>query len=151
MGVTSSAKRGEARRAPAPPSHLKREVIGVILVALSLLTLLSLLSFVPGEPKVVSTSSATTTPPTHNLIGSAGAVFSSLLFSLIGGAAYLFPLLLGLLGHCLEQSARGLFLRAKLGDTVLEGRLRELNVVLLRRDDAAGDRLIGLTGRLGPF
>ncbi len=54
MGVTSSAKRGEARRAPAPPSHLKREVIGVILVALSLLTLLSLLSFVPGEPKVVA-------------------------------------------------------------------------------------------------
>src|SRR6185436_11834878 len=86
MGVTSSAKRGEARRVPAPPSHLKREVIGVILVSLSLLTLLSLLSFVPGEPKVVATSSATVTPPTHNLIGSVGAVFFSLLFSLIGGA-----------------------------------------------------------------
>src|SRR6185503_3051910 len=87
MGVTSSAKRGEARRPIAPPSHLKREVIGVILVALSLLTLLSLLSFVPGEPKVVATPSATVTPPTHNLIGSVGAVYSSLLFSLIGGAA----------------------------------------------------------------
>ncbi|HET9868848.1 MAG TPA: DNA translocase FtsK 4TM domain-containing protein, partial [Nitrospira sp.] len=105
MGVTSSAKRGEARRAPAPPSHLKREVIGVILIALSLLTLLSLLSFVPGEPKVVATPSATMTPPTHNLIGSVGAVFSSLLFSLIGGAAYLFPILLGLLGaRCFTQS-----------------------------------------------
>ena len=112
MGVTSSAKRGEARRAPAPPSHLKREVIGVILVALSLLTLLSLLSFVPGEPKVVASSSATTTPPTHNLIGSAGAVFSSLLFSLIGGAAYLFPLLLGLLGaRCFTQSDLSIRLR----------------------------------------
>jgi S-DNA-T family DNA segregation ATPase FtsK/SpoIIIE len=88
MGVTSSAKRGETRRAPAPPSHLKREVIGVMLIALSLLTLLSLLSFVPGEPKVVATPAATMTPPTHNLIGSVGAVFSSLLFSLIGGAAY---------------------------------------------------------------
>ena len=76
MGVTSSAKRGEARRPVAPPSHLKREVIGVILIALSLLTLLSLLSFVPGEPKVVATPSATVTPPTHNLIGSAGAVFT---------------------------------------------------------------------------
>ena len=112
MGVTSSAKRGEARRAPAPPSHLKREVIGVILVALSLLTLLSLLSFVPGEPKVVATSSATMTPPTHNLIGSVGAVFSSLLFSLIGGAAYLFPLLLGLLGaRCFTQSELSIRLR----------------------------------------
>ncbi|HET7439620.1 MAG TPA: DNA translocase FtsK 4TM domain-containing protein, partial [Nitrospira sp.] len=89
MGVTSSAKRGEARRAPVPPSHIRREVIGVILIALSLLTLLSLLSFVPGEPKVVATTGATVSPPTHNLIGSVGAVFSSLLFSLIGGAAYL--------------------------------------------------------------
>ena len=98
MGVTSSAKRGEARRAPAPPSHIRREVIGVILIALSLLTLLSLLSFVPGEPKVVAITGATVSPPTHNLIGSVGAVFSSLLFSLIGGAAYLFPILLGLMG-----------------------------------------------------
>jgi S-DNA-T family DNA segregation ATPase FtsK/SpoIIIE len=112
MGVTSSAKRGEARRAPDPPSHLKREVIGVILIALSLLTLLSLLSFVPGEPKVVATAAATTTPPTHNLIGSVGAVFSSLLFSLIGGAAYLFPILLGLLGaRCFTQSDLSIRLR----------------------------------------
>ena len=112
MGVTSSAKRGEPRRPSAPPSHLKREVIGVVLLALSLLTLLSLLSFVPGEPKVVATSSATVTPPTHNLIGSVGAVFSSLLFSLIGGAAYLFPLLLGLLGaRCFTQSDLSIRLR----------------------------------------
>jgi DNA segregation ATPase FtsK/SpoIIIE, S-DNA-T family len=112
MGVTSSAKRGEARRAPAPPSHIRREVIGVILIALSLLTLLSLLSFVPGEPKVVATTGGTVSPPTHNLIGSVGAVFSSLLFSLIGGAAYLFPILLGLMGaRCFTQSDLSIRLR----------------------------------------
>jgi len=112
MGVTSSAKRGEARRAPAPPSHIRREVIGVILIALSLLTLLSLLSFVPGEPKVVATAGGTGSPPTHNLIGSVGAVFSSLLFSLIGGAAYLFPILLGLMGaRCFTQSDLSIRLR----------------------------------------
>jgi S-DNA-T family DNA segregation ATPase FtsK/SpoIIIE len=112
MGVTSSAKRGEARRAPAPPSHIRREVIGVVLIALSLLTLLSLLSFVPGEPKVVATSGATVSPPTHNLIGSVGAIFSSVLFSLIGGAAYLFPILLGLMGaRCFTQSDLSIRLR----------------------------------------
>ena len=105
MGVTSQAKRGEARRAPASPPHIRREVIGVILIALSLLTLLSLVSFVPGEPKVVATPGATVSPPTRNLIGSVGAVFSSVLFSLIGGAAYLFPILLGLMGvRCFTQT-----------------------------------------------
>ncbi|HEX8751372.1 MAG TPA: DNA translocase FtsK 4TM domain-containing protein, partial [Nitrospira sp.] len=112
MGVTSSAKRGETRRAPAPSSHIRREVIGVILIALSLLTLLSLLSFVPGEPKVVATSGSTVSPPTHNLIGSVGAIFSSLLFSVIGGAAYLFPILLGLMGaRCFTQSDLSIRLR----------------------------------------
>jgi S-DNA-T family DNA segregation ATPase FtsK/SpoIIIE len=112
MGVTSSAKRGEARRAPAPPSHIRREIIGVILIALSLLTLLSLLSFVPGEPKVVATSGSTVTPPIRNLIGSAGAIFSSVLFSLIGGAAYFFPILLGLMGgRCFTQSDLSIRLR----------------------------------------
>jgi S-DNA-T family DNA segregation ATPase FtsK/SpoIIIE len=112
MGVTSSAKRGEARRAPALPPHIKREVIGVVLIALSLLTLLSLLSFVPGEPKVVAMPGSTISPPTHNLIGSVGAVFSSVLFSLIGGAAYLFPILLGLMGaRCFTQSDLSIRLR----------------------------------------
>ncbi len=112
MGVTSQAKRGEARRAPAPPSHIRREVIGVILIALSLLTLLSLLSFVPGEPKVMATPGSTVSPPTRNLIGSVGAVFSSVLFSSIGGAAYLFPILLGLMGlRCFTQSDLSIRLR----------------------------------------
>jgi len=112
MGVTSSTKRGEARRAPALPPHIKREIIGVTLIALSLLTLLSLLSFVPGEPKVVATSGSTISPPTHNLIGSVGAIFSSVLFSLIGGAAYLFPILLGLMGaRCFTQSDLSIRLR----------------------------------------
>jgi len=97
MGVTTSAKRGEARRAPSPPSHIQREVIGVILIALSLLTLLSLLSFVPGEAKTVAGGTPAASPP-RNLIGSFGAVLAGGFFYLIGGAAYLFPLLLGRLG-----------------------------------------------------
>jgi DNA segregation ATPase FtsK/SpoIIIE, S-DNA-T family len=133
MGVTSSAKRGEARRAPAPPSHIRREVIGVILIALSLLTLLSLLSFVPGEPKVMAIPGSTVSPPTHNLIGSVGAVFSSVLFSLIGGAAYLFPILLGLMGaRCFTQSDLSIRLRnagASLGALLFLSAFLHLEVV----------------------
>jgi S-DNA-T family DNA segregation ATPase FtsK/SpoIIIE len=104
MGVTTSAKRGEARRAPSPPSHIRREVIGVILIALSLLTLLSLLSFVPGEAETVTAGAPASSPP-RNLIGSFGAVLAGGFFYLIGGAAYLFPLLLGRLGlRCFSQT-----------------------------------------------
>jgi S-DNA-T family DNA segregation ATPase FtsK/SpoIIIE len=109
MGASTTAKRGDARRASSPPSHLKREVIGVVLIALSLLTLLSLVSFVPGEGKVLS---ATVAPPPRNLIGTVGALFASSLFFLIGGAAYLFPLLLGLMGvRCFTQSTLSIRIR----------------------------------------
>lgn len=104
MGATTPAKRGEARRAPVPPSHIQREVIGVILIALSLLTFLSLLSFVPGEAETVASGAPAAAPP-RNLIGSFGAVLAGGFFFLIGGAAYLFPLLLGKLGlRCFSQS-----------------------------------------------
>jgi len=108
MAVTTSAKRGEARGAAPPSSHIKREVIGVVLIALALLTLLSLVSFVPGEIKSLGNA----TPPPRNLIGSVGAFFASILFWSIGGAAYVFPILLGLLGaRCFTQSDLSIRLR----------------------------------------
>ncbi len=108
MAVTSSAKRGEARGAASPPSHIKREVIGVVLIALALLTLLSLVSFVPGEMKAAAASAS----PPRNLIGSVGAFFASILFWSIGAAAYLFPILLGLMGvRCFTQSDLSIRLR----------------------------------------
>jgi S-DNA-T family DNA segregation ATPase FtsK/SpoIIIE len=83
----------------------------VILIALSLLTLLSLLSFVPGEAKTVATGSPAAPPP-RNLIGSFGAVLAGGFFYLIGGAAYLFPLLLGRLGlRCFSQTPFSIRLR----------------------------------------
>lgn len=111
MGATTSAKRRESRRAPSPSSHIQREVIGVILIALSLLMLLSLLSFVPGEAKIVATGVPDMNSP-RNLIGSFGALLAGGFFYSIGGAAYLFPLLLGRLGfRCFSQSPASLRLR----------------------------------------
>lgn len=111
MGATTSAKRGEARRAPSPPSHMQREVVGVILIALSLLMLLSLLSFVPGEAQTVAGGAPAAKPP-RNLIGSFGALLGGGFFYAIGGAAYLFPVLLGRLGlRCFSQSPISIRLR----------------------------------------
>ena len=56
MGVTTTAKRGDARSAPSRPSHVRREVIGVLLITASLFILLSLVSFVPGDAKSLTTS-----------------------------------------------------------------------------------------------
>lgn len=111
MAVTASVKRREARQAPSPPSHLQREVIGVVLIAISLLMLLSLLSFVPGEAQTVAAGDPASRPP-RNLIGSFGALLAGGLFYLIGGAAYLFPLLLGRLGiRCFSQTPASIRIR----------------------------------------
>lgn len=111
MAATTSAKRGEARRTPSPPSHIQREVVGVILIALSLLMLLSLLSFVPGEAQTVAGGAPSAKPP-RNLIGSFGAILGGGLFYAIGGAAYLFPVLLGRLGfRCFSQTPVSIRLR----------------------------------------
>ena len=111
MGATTSAKRGEARRASAAPSHLQREVVGVIVIALSLLMLLSFLSFVPGEAETVAAGTSSSAPP-RNLIGSFGALLAGGFFYLIGGAAYLLPVLLGRVGiRCFSQTSVSVRLR----------------------------------------
>jgi S-DNA-T family DNA segregation ATPase FtsK/SpoIIIE len=76
---------------------VKREVIGVLLIAAGLLILLSLVSFFPGDAKSIGTSGSAGYQP-KNMIGSVGALVAAASFYTIGGAAYLFPILLGLLG-----------------------------------------------------
>jgi S-DNA-T family DNA segregation ATPase FtsK/SpoIIIE len=76
---------------------VKREVIGVLLIAAGLLILLSLVSFVPGDAKSIAASGAAGSQP-KNMIGSVGALSAAACFFMVGGAAYLFPVLLGLLG-----------------------------------------------------
>jgi S-DNA-T family DNA segregation ATPase FtsK/SpoIIIE len=111
MGATTSAKRGESRRGSNASSHLQREVAGVIAIAVSLLLFLSLVSFVPGEATTPATGVASSHQP-KNLIGSFGALVGAWFFRLIGGAAYLFPILLARLGvRCFSSNPVSITLR----------------------------------------
>ncbi len=100
MGVTSTTKRGDARSASRRFSHLQYEVIGILLITLSLLTLLSLVSFTPGDVPLFGSGPSDAASPrqTRNMIGTAGAAVSVVLFRLVGAAAYLVPFLLAMLG-----------------------------------------------------
>ena len=118
MGVSTTAKRGDARSASRQSAHLKHEVIGVLLITLSLLILLSLGSFAPTDvPLFGSTPSPAASPaPTQNMIGAVGATLASALFWLAGGGAYLLPFLLAMLGvRCFVEGALTVTLRSAAG------------------------------------
>jgi DNA segregation ATPase FtsK/SpoIIIE, S-DNA-T family len=119
-GASSRAKRGDARGGSRQPStpHVKHEVVGVLLVTLSLLVLLSLLSFSSTDQSILAGQGAHGVS-TQNMIGRAGASAASVLFWMIGGAAYLFPVLLGMLGaRCFVAGALTVTLRSAAGSLV---------------------------------
>jgi S-DNA-T family DNA segregation ATPase FtsK/SpoIIIE len=115
MGVSTTAKRGDARGTARPPSHLQHEVTGVLLATFGLLTLLSLLSFAPSD--VVLFSGGDPLPGlTHNMIGAVGATLARSLFGLIGGAAYLLPVLLAMVAwRCFIEGTLSVTLRSAAG------------------------------------
>jgi len=75
--------------------ELRREILGIVILALAVFTLISLVSFRPGD------SSFFKIPPNRppkNLGGMAGVCLSSFLFNYFGFSAYLVPLLLAIWG-----------------------------------------------------
>src|SRR2546430_16664410 len=108
MGVSTTAKRGDARRPSRQSAHPKAGVMGVLLVTLSLLILLSLGSFAPTDVPLFGSGHfpAASPAPTRNMIGAVGATLASALFWLVGGGAYLLPFLLAMLGvRCFAEGA----------------------------------------------
>src|SRR3989337_2515731 len=71
------------------------ELRGIAYLAISLLLFASLITYSPDDP---SLNSVSTSPGIKNLTGLLGAYTSDILFSLFGGAAYLFPLALSIMG-----------------------------------------------------
>jgi len=118
MGVSTTAKRGDARPASRESSPLKHEVTGVLLITLSLLTLLSLVSYSPTDRLLFASdpTDVASPPATQNMIGTVGATLAAGLFWLVGGGAYLLPFLLAMLGaRCFVEGALSVTLRSAAG------------------------------------
>jgi S-DNA-T family DNA segregation ATPase FtsK/SpoIIIE len=121
MGASTTAKRGDTRRVGSPPSHIRREIVAVVLITLGLLLLLSLLSYIPGDrPSNNGTSvGPSAASPSKNLIGTVGAATASALFWLIGAGAYVLPLFLIHVGiRCFMQGNVTVPLKTALYSTV---------------------------------
>lgn len=71
------------------------ELQGIAYLAIALLLFASLITYSPDDP---SLNSVSTSLVIKNLTGLLGAYTSDILFSLFGGAAYLFPLALSVMG-----------------------------------------------------
>jgi S-DNA-T family DNA segregation ATPase FtsK/SpoIIIE len=117
MGVSTTAKRGDARGAPRSSSHLQHEVIGVVLVTLGVLVLLSLLSFAPTDAVLFAGDAGP--GATRNMIGAAGATLARALFGFVGAAAYLLPVLLAMVAaRCFTEGTLSVTVRSALGALV---------------------------------
>lgn len=74
---------------------LKREIIGIFLIAIALFLFLSLISYHPTDPSLFSYSSQKGRG-VSNWMGIVGAYLSSLIFQAFGFPSFLIPLILGL-------------------------------------------------------
>ena len=85
-----------AELSSASRRSLRREIPGIILLAIAIFTMLSLISYHPSDPSlnVAHTAGA---HAIHNLGGIVGSYLSDLLLQVLGLASYLIPLATGIL------------------------------------------------------
>ena len=93
----------------------------IAIAPLLLYLLASLVTFSPQDPGW--SSSGSVTAPLHNVGGQVGALLADVLFNLVGYAAYLLPLMLGLIAWI------ALFAADREGDSELGPALRLVGIV----------------------
>ncbi|MBI5197755.1 MAG: DNA translocase FtsK [Nitrospirae bacterium] len=93
-------------------SQRKGEIIGILWIVLSLLLFASLVSYHPGDP---SLNAASSNPEVKNVVGRVGAVLSDMLFMLLGGGAYLLPVLTAVIGWGKIKNTGGMNLSRWIG------------------------------------
>jgi DNA segregation ATPase FtsK/SpoIIIE, S-DNA-T family len=96
----------------------RHEIVGVVLLTLALLFILSLVSYSPRDPILFEDSLHDA--PAFNLVGRVGMTLATGAFWLIGGAAYMLPIALGVLGgRCFLAGGLGMTVRSAAGFTAL--------------------------------
>src|SRR6266508_721477 len=125
----------------------RHEMVGVVFFTIALLLGLSLLSYSPRDPILFEESLHV--EPLENWVGKVGMTLATGVFSAVGGAAYLLPIALGVLGgRCLLRGGIGVAIRSAGGFTAL---LLFLSMLLALRVDgiptlASGWVQLGLAG-----
>ena len=96
MSIFPSAGRDGQKGRKGSTSTTSGHVVGIVLLTLGVMTFLSVVSFVPDDPLLFIDQVGEKGNPQgqispQNLIGVVGSTLAFLLFSMIGGAAYLVP------------------------------------------------------------
>jgi DNA segregation ATPase FtsK/SpoIIIE, S-DNA-T family len=93
VSIFPSTKSPKAEVRPKEVSLVTTQVVGIVMVTLGVLLGLSVLTFSPEDPLLLAKESAHPSAIPQNAIGLVGATLAFLLFELLGGAAYLIPML----------------------------------------------------------
>ncbi len=105
MSIFPSKKEGKKKKPVKETSSLTVQITGVFLATIGILWLLSLLTFSPADPVLFFPHSSTQLMP-DNAVGLVGSTVAFSLLTLVGGGAFVLPLLLVGFGLTLLWSER---------------------------------------------
>jgi S-DNA-T family DNA segregation ATPase FtsK/SpoIIIE len=97
MSIFPSSKSKPAKDQPKEFSVLTTQVVGILVATLGILGLLSMATFSPADPILFVEHSSSNSFP-ENAVGLIGATLAFSLLTIVGGGAYVVPLLLVVLG-----------------------------------------------------
>ena len=105
MSIFPSKKEGKKKKPAKETSSLTVQITGVFLATIGILWLLSLLTFSPADPVLLFPHSSTQPMP-DNAVGLVGSTAAFSLLTIVGGGAFVLPLLLVGFGLTLLWSER---------------------------------------------
>jgi S-DNA-T family DNA segregation ATPase FtsK/SpoIIIE len=142
MSIFPSSKSKPAKEKPKEFSVLTAQVVGILLATLGILGLLSMATFSPADPILFVEHSSSNSFP-ENAVGLIGATLAFSLITIVGGGAYVVPLVLVVLGLSVLWGEK---LRITSG-SLLGALLGVLSVsALLHLQFSAGPQMVAMDG-----